>query len=105
MKEKELREKSVCAACGEKIGHAGVPLFATVTIRRWALDYGALQRQTGLEMMMGGHVALAQVMGADEDMAKELDAPVEITLCWKCYAEARTPLMAIVPEEEPEEKG
>lgn len=100
MKERELREHAVCTLCGERIGHTGLPMFWTVKITRWGLDHGALERQTGREMAMGGHVLLAQLMGPNEDMAKPIMDEVEITVCETCATEERRPLMAMLPEAE-----
>lgn len=83
MRERELREHATCSACGQKIGHTGVPLFATVTVNRYMVNMRALQRQQGLTMMLGGEAVLAQVMGPDEDMAKVLNTS-ELTLCSDC---------------------
>lgn len=84
MKERDLREAAKCAACEKPFGHTGLPLFWRVTVERYGLDALAVQRQSGLEMMLGGHVALAQAMGLNEDMAKPMMEPVVITLCEKC---------------------
>lgn len=48
MKEKELRKHAICAMCGKKIGHTGLPLFWTVKVERWAVNMGAVRRQGGL---------------------------------------------------------
>ncbi len=98
MREGELREHAKCALCGNGIGAAG-PLFWTAKITSWILDMRALQRQTGMEMMMGGQVALAHLMGPNEDMAKKiLDA--EITVCQTCAEDKSLPLMAMIPEDD-----
>jgi hypothetical protein len=66
MKEKELREAATCIICGKPFGHTGLPLFWRVTIQRFGVDMGAVKRQTGLTMMLGGNALLASVMGPDE---------------------------------------
>ena len=86
MKEKELRENSTCNICGKKIGHTGIPLFWRVTIQRYGLKLDAIQRQTGLAMMLGGNGILAQVMGTDEDMAEKMSEK-KITICESCAVE------------------
>ncbi len=83
MKEKELREIAECALCHKGIGHTGLPLFWRVRLQRYALKMGAMRRQSSLETFFDGHVALAQVMGADEDMAERI-TEVEITVCETC---------------------
>lgn len=84
MKEAELRAVAKCAGCDKPFGHTGLPLFWRVTIERYGVDALAIQRQTGLEMMLGGHVAIAQAMGPNEDMAKPMMEPVTVTLCEHC---------------------
>jgi hypothetical protein len=84
MKEKELRESSVCGICGEKIGKSGVPMFWRVRIERHGVDLAAVQRQTGLAMMLGGHGGIAAAMGPDEEMTVPLMDPVTLTVCETC---------------------
>ena len=106
MKETQLREIAKCALCGEKIGHAGVPLFWRVRIERWGLKMDALRRQQGLTMVVGGHAVLAGVMGPDEDMAEKIFT-MEITVCEICATNKRLPVMFMAEEhvsEEPEDE-
>jgi len=84
MKENELREKAECGLCHRKIGHTGMPVFWTVKIQHWGLKAGAMQRQSGLEQFFGGHVALAQAMGANEDMAEVIGDEIEFGVCQEC---------------------
>lgn len=89
MKEKELRERAVCANCGTKICTGGrLPVFHVVTVQTYGVDLNAVKRQAGMEMMMGGHVVLAQVMGSDEDMAEEIGKASEFTICTDCWGES-----------------
>jgi hypothetical protein len=48
------------------------PVFYRVTVETCCLNGQAIQRQAGLEMIIG-NAAIAQVMGPDEDMAKIID--------------------------------
>ena len=100
MKEKELRDIATCHICGNKIGACGIPTFYRVRIQHWGLKLDAMQRQTGMEMMMNGHVALAQIMGADEDMATQLGDDIEITVCHTCSYEEALPIMVSAEDEE-----
>lgn len=84
MKEKELRDMSVCGICKKKIGASGVPMFFRVTIEQYVLDVRAVQRQNALGIMIGA--PLAQVMGPDEDLAKKTHG-VKIPVCFKCGTE------------------
>ena len=81
MKEKELRELSTCRVCREKIGQKALPIMWKVKAERHGLDARALQRQTGLGMMIGA--PLAQVMGPDEDMTQVL-AEETCMICDEC---------------------
>jgi len=93
MKESELREKANCGLCGLPIGHTGIPIFYRVKIESFGLNASAIQRKTGLEMMLGGHSELARIMGPDEDMAESMGPATEFTVCQSCYTEKTNPLM------------
>jgi len=84
VKERELRESAVCGLCGKKIGENRAITFFRITLERFILDIAAIQRQTGLGMMLEGNGYLAQVMGPDEDLAKSFDDPIQITVCESC---------------------
>lgn len=73
-----------CTRCGKGVAHTGVPLFYRVTIERMGIDGRAVERQTGLEMMLGGHAKLAHVMGPDEDMGLPIGPANVGLLCEKC---------------------
>lgn len=105
MKEKELRKVAECEICHKKIGSTGLPLFWRVRIRRFGVLVDAVKRQAGLEMMMDGHVAIAQIMGPNEDMAKQI-SEIEITVCEKCACDKALPVavLAMAPDEEDEEE-
>jgi hypothetical protein len=83
MKESELREVCICSICGKKIGEAGSLDFYRVTIQRWSINLAAVQRQTGLAMMLGGNGELARVMGPDEEMAHKVSSSTK-TVCYLC---------------------
>lgn len=87
MKERELRAAAICGVCRQKFGSSGLPVFYRITIARYGVDRGPLMRQTALEMMMGGHVDLAQALSPDEDMTVTLQEPATITVCETCAAE------------------
>ena len=69
--------------------HTGLPLFWTLAVQRFGIDMQAVQRQHGLELMLGSP-ALAAVMGTDEDLAKPLMDKVDVILCEECI-ETRIP--------------
>lgn len=95
MKEEELRKRSTCAICHQKIGECGMPTFWTVTMKRHIIDMGAVQRQTGLAMMLGGNGLLAAHMGPNEEMSQEVTS-VDITVCESCAIEEQIHLYEIV---------
>jgi len=99
MKEKELRERAICAICHKPIG-ASV-CFWVLNIQRHVFNVFALQQQQGLGMMIGG--ALAQVMGPDEDLTIEL-SNFTISVCDDCAA-FNKPLGLYHLAEEEERKG
>ena len=94
MKEAELREKANCGLCGLPIGHTGLPFFYRVSMESFGVKLDAVRRQSGREMMMGGHVQLAGVMGPNEDMAESMGPATEFTVCQTCYADKEYPLRA-----------
>ena len=84
MKERELRECATCAVCGQLIGKASLPVFWRVSMEYHGVNVEAVQRQTGLAMMMGGNGALAAVMGPDDEITMPLMEPGAITVCHDC---------------------
>jgi len=86
MKETELRKAAECALCHRPFGHTGMPLFWRVQIKRYGVNAAAVQRQQGLTMTLGGHAALAAVMGPNEDMASQIGDATEFTVCEECAA-------------------
>jgi hypothetical protein len=73
-----------CAICRKGLAASGLPLFYRLRVERFGLDARAIQRQHGLEMMMGAASPLAAVMGPNEDMAKPLMEPRTILICETC---------------------
>lgn len=82
MKTGELQP---CALCGQGVMHTGVPLFWRVAFRRMGVDLGAVRRAAGMELVMGGHVALARVF-ADPDIANPVAEEHAILVCEECAA-------------------
>jgi hypothetical protein len=84
MKEQELRAAAICAVCHNRIGAAKVPLFYRVRIERFMVRLDAVQRQTGLEMVLGGCVPIARALSPDEEMASPVMDPITLTVCETC---------------------
>lgn len=87
MKEKELRAHAKCSICHKGLLSTGLPLFYRLKVERFGLDMNALQQQQGLAMFFGGYAMLAQIMGADRDMAHPVMEPVTLTVCEACSHE------------------
>lgn len=81
MKQRELHK---CCLCGKGVMHAHDVSFFRVQIERFVIDLGAVQRQHGLEQMLGGHAGIAAAMGPDEDVAKPLDRVNNAIVCEPC---------------------
>lgn len=84
MKQIDLKP---CSNCDKGVMHTGNPMFYRLRVDSMIVDPGAIQRQHGLEMMMGGNAAIAHAMGPQEDLAKELDSS-ELILCMDCMMAA-----------------
>ncbi len=76
-----------CARCGKGVMHTGLPLFYRVTIERMGSDGQAVQRQHGLEMMLGGHAKIANVMGPNDDMGLPIGPANKGLLCETCASD------------------
>lgn len=87
-----------CALCGRGVMHNGVPLFWRVTCQRMGIDVAAVQRAAGLEMMLGGHVALARIMGPNEDIATPIGDERTIVVCESCAGEQASIYRLGLPE-------
>jgi len=85
MKQAEL---TPCALCGKGLLHDNHLDFYRVTVERHIVNGRAVQRQHGLELMLGNHF-LAAVMGPDEDMTVELPGTKTANICFDCAVEYR----------------
>lgn len=80
MKQKDIKK---CVLCGKGVMHDGQVTFYRLKIERLIINVGAIKRQHGLEMMIGG--SLAAVMGPNEDMARPVDGePIGAIVCEEC---------------------
>lgn len=84
-----------CALCGKGMAHTGLPLFYRVTIERMGIDGRAVQRQAGLEMMLGGHAAIAHVMGPDDDMGIPIGDADKGLICATCAHDLNNSLLMV----------
>lgn len=72
-----------CMGCGKGVAHANGLTFYRVKIDRFILDARKIQRAHGLEMMMGGNAMLANIMGPNADLAKQISSH-QFLLCDDC---------------------
>lgn len=87
-----------CAACGKGLAHDGNFLFWRLKFERLAVDHSAVQRQHGLELMLGSP-AIASVMGPDNDIAKVIDGPTNVLVCEPCVMDRLLGLFLIAEKE------
>jgi len=80
MKQRDLKK---CSACDKGVAHENIPIFYVFRMDTMGLDAKAIQRQHGLEMSMGEAAPLAQILGPDPVIAKEVDTK-DIVLCHSC---------------------
>lgn len=80
---------SPCAACGKGLMHDNQILCTRIVVTRLAANLRAIERQAGLEMMLGGNVEIAHVMGEQADMLVPLDEEATVFLCDSCARHRR----------------
>lgn len=85
-----------CVRCHKGVMHTGLSFFYRIKIEHMGIDAQAVQRQAGLEMMMGGHAQLANVMGANEDMGLPIGDASTGLLCHKCATDLKLSFAEIV---------
>lgn len=95
MKATELRKHATCGVCKKPILTTGLPFFSVVTVRRFGVDIAAVGRHDGLAAALGSG-RVAEAMGPDEDLAKELDTPATLTVCASCNALDARPVAELV---------
>lgn len=94
IKQSRIRK---CGMCGRGIMECGSQIFYIVEVKQCILDLRAIARQNGLEMMLGGNAAIANAMGPNEDLAKEMFAE-EKWICFDCSL--KNTMVAVLAEEE-----
>jgi len=75
-----------CTVCNKGVCHDKQIQFYRVKIDNMIIDSGAVQRAHGLELMMGGGIGgavLGEIMGPNEDLAKELSSHTGL-VCFNC---------------------
>lgn len=104
LNEEELRKVCKCSGCGHGVMRTGFPTFYTITLKRFFINMKAVQRQAGLEQMMGGSVALARVFSPNEDMAKKCMKEKQLTFCEYCMQKNFLGLFPYMEEDSDDQK-
>jgi hypothetical protein len=105
LKRKEITN---CELCGNGLAKNGQFVFYRVRVEQYVLDGNAINRRHGLETFFGGGGAgalLAQAMGDDEDLAKQMSDSKPRLVCQGCAidsAMALPRLLEAVAEKEVE---
>ena len=89
MKQNEF---SNCVLCDAGMAKDGV-FFYRVSVEQMVLDLRAIQKQHGMEMIMGAAAPLAKIMGPNEDLARGL-GPTSFLVCGKCALHSDRPIAA-----------
>lgn len=95
MKGMKQSEFEPCLLCGKGMAHNNDLDFYRITFERFMIDYGAAQRQYGMELSMGAAAGLAQFMGPDEDMAKLPSPQPSFLVCGRCAMDQKLPIALI----------
>ena len=88
----ELKHSDIenCALCYKGVAHDNSLIFYRVTIETYGLEIANINRQTGLEIMLGGHASLANVMGPDAPIATRVHDPEPKLVCLSCLIDGAT---------------
>ena len=81
MKHKDFKS---CHLCRKGVMHAGHPLFLQISVDRLGVDWNAVRRTHGIELMMSGNALLANIMGPNKDIAKVIDGNHDLLICMEC---------------------
>lgn len=72
-----------CLICGKGVAHTGVPIFYRVKVETMGLNIAAVEREHGLEVMLGQAAPLADVFGPNESLANIVDSGSGL-ICMNC---------------------
>lgn len=97
MKQNELKK---CAECNKGMMHSGNPIFYRVTVERMCVNLPAVERQHGLELMLGRNPVLASVMGPNEDIAVPLGGRIQVLVCQDCSIRLSVAHIGDLPEDQ-----
>lgn len=74
-----------CAVCGKGLLHCRMPIMARFEVQLEEFDEAAIRRAHGFEEFVG-NVAIARIMGTDDEIAKPKDEPRKGYVCFQCLA-------------------
>lgn len=80
LKESELIALGPCIICGKPAlgSDNSSPTFYVVDVAHACFDMAAINRRVGLQMVLGGHDALARAMGPDGPLARIVNQPRKV---------------------------
>lgn len=87
-----------CAICGKGVMHAGLPIFWQIDLARMGVDPIAARQLAGMEMMMGGNVALARVLAPTTPIARPIGERRTILVCESCASESTSVYQLGLPD-------
>ncbi len=97
---KKLSQLRPCDNCGGPIN----PILYQVTVQQCGIDNNAVRKGLGLADFFGGGgagLALAGIMGTDDDVVKPIGEPVDLVLCTSCVCYGgsnQTPLAILIEQ-------
>jgi len=97
IKQSEIKK---CTSCKKGVGHNGDVNFWLLTLDQAFVNFGAVQRQHGLEQMLGGNAAIASVMGLNENIAEYFPMVKKVWVCMPCMFEKFPNVLSLVEEDE-----
>lgn len=92
--EMDRREIEPCAMCGKGVMHTGAPFFYEVEVTQCMADMNSIQRQHGLEVMMGGNAPLAAALAPSTTVAHRLPTQ-RLLVCSECALMKTIPVAAL----------
>lgn len=95
LKRKDIQN---CRICERGVAAGGIVLYR-VKLEMFGLDHGAIMAQHGLELQLGGHAALAQVMGPDSDLARSMSDEKTSLICGECMGRTCGALLVALEDE------
>lgn len=82
------RDFSPCLICKKGVMHSGSLVFYRVKIEIFGIKLAEVEKQVGLELMLGRQAALAQALGPDNDLAECVSTILGL-VCLDCFINTR----------------